>query len=404
MPNESKPSQPSQPSIASRDELIARSRSLLPMLARDAAQSDIERDIPDANVRALTDAGLFNMPAPRRYGGFESDLRTALEVTATLGEACGATAWVVANRYVCSWVAAQLATRAQDEIFGADSSIGIAGVNAPSAQARRVEGGVRATGKWYYCSGSSHARWAMLGLLENDAGGAVVDQYLALIPMHELAVEDTWFTVGMRGTASNCMVADDVFIPEHRLLSLFGALKHQYPREQTAEPLYRSALTALFPLSLTGPILGLGRAALHYVIEAAPHRAITGTNYRKQVDSSAFQVQVGEAATRIEAAEALIMRAADEVDAAAGRGETLALPVRTRMRARASYAGTQITEAIGILLSAHGAGSFAESNPLQRMWRDANVASRHVALLHPVAMEVHGRALLGVEKNIAFLI
>ena len=124
----------------------------------------------------------------------------------------------------------------------------------------------------------------------------------------------------------------------------------------------------------------------------------------KQVDSSAFQVQVGEAATRIEAAEALIMRAADEVDAAAGRGETLALPVRTRMRARASYAGTQITEAIGILLSAHGAGSFAESNPLQRMWRDANVASRHVALLHPVAMEVHGRALLGVEKNIAFLI
>ncbi|MFM9888168.1 MAG: acyl-CoA dehydrogenase family protein [Burkholderiales bacterium] len=388
----------------SREELVARSRALLPLIARNAVESDIEREIADENVQAIEDAGLFKLPTPRRYGGFASDLQTMIEVTAALGEACGATAWVVANRYVCSWVASLLPSRAQDEIFGDDPAIGIAGVNAPSAQARRVIGGVRATGKWYYCSGSSRARWAMLGMLETDGDGNVVDQYLAMVPIQEISIEDTWYTVGMRGTASNCMVANDVFIPDHRLFSLFSALQGVYPREQSPEALYRSTFAAFFPMNLTGPLLGLGRAALRHVIETAPDRGITGTIYKKQTESSVFQVRIAEAAMKIDAAELLVARAAQDVDAAASRGEMMDLPARTRTRAAASYAGTLITDAIDMLMSAHGAGSFAATNPLQRIWRDANIATRHTALLYPVAMEVHGRALLGVEENIALLV
>ncbi len=387
-----------------REALIQRSRELLPLLARNAVQSDVDRGIPDENINALHAAGLLGLSAPRRYGGAETDLRTMLEVTAVLGEACGSTAWVVANRHVCSWVAALLPTRAQDEIFGADPSIGIAGVNAPSAAARRVAGGVKASGKWYYCSGSAHASWAMLGMLEKDSAGAIVDQYLALVPINELSIEDTWYTIGMRGTASNCIVGEDLFIPEHRLFSLMNGLKGAYPREQTNEALYRSTLAAFLPISLTGPLLGLGRAALQYVIDGAADRSITGTTYKKQSESSAFQVQIAEAAMKLHAAQLLIANTADMVDHYASQGELISLGGRTQCRAAAAYAGTQITDAINILTSAHGAGSFSALNPLQRIWRDANISTRHTALLHPVAMEVHGRALLGVEKNIAFLL
>ena len=107
---------------------------------------------------------------------------------------------------------------------------------------------------------------------------------------------------------------------------------------------------------------------------------------------------------KLHAAELLVARTAEDVDAAASRGEMMPLPARTLARGAAAYAGTLVTDAINILMSAHGAGSFAATNPLQRIWRDANIATRHTALLHPVAMEVHGRALLGVEKNIAFLL
>ncbi len=78
--------------------------------------------------------------------------------------------------------------------------------------------------------------------------------------------------------------------------------------------------------------------------------------------------------------------------------------VRGRIRADAAYAVSQATEAINMLANAHGADSFAESNPMPRIRRDANIAANHVALLRPIGMEVYGRTLLGIEKNISMMV
>jgi hypothetical protein len=55
-------------------------------------------------------------------------------------------------------------------------------------------------------------------------------------------------------------------------------------------------------------------------------------------------------------------------------------------------------------LSAHGAGSFADVNPLQRIWRDSSTAARHAVVSPMVAYEVYGKALLGVEETITPLV
>jgi 3-hydroxy-9,10-secoandrosta-1,3,5(10)-triene-9,17-dione monooxygenase len=49
--------------------------------------------------------------------------------------------------------------------------------------------------------------------------------------------------------------------------------------------------------------------------------------------------------------------------------------MRTEIRAKAGYAAHQVLEAIQILVNVHGAGSFAESSPMQQFWRDANTAA-----------------------------
>ena len=53
---------------------------------------------------------------------------------------------------------------------------------------------------------------------------------------------------------------------------------------------------------------------------------------------------------------------------------------------------------------AHGSAGFAEASPLQRIWRDAAVASRHAVVLPPIGYELYGKALLGVENNVTPLI
>src|SRR5258708_17852603 len=46
------------------------------------------------------------------------------------------------------------------------------------------------------------------------------------------------------------------------------------------------------------------------------------------------------------------------------------------------------------LLTAHGSSSFNEANPLQRIWRDVNVAGRHAAFGMGIPHQIYGRALL----------
>ena len=51
---------------------------------------------------------------------------------------------------------------------------------------------------------------------------------VVLMPMSELSIEDTWFVAGMKGTGSNTVVAEDVFVPEHRYMSMTAAFQGIY--------------------------------------------------------------------------------------------------------------------------------------------------------------------------------
>ncbi|WP_189111895.1 hypothetical protein [Streptomyces camponoticapitis] len=91
-------------------------------------------------------------------------------------------------------------------------------------------------GRRPYNSGAPYGTWVAVGVLLKDERGEVIDQALVLIPAADLTVVDTWHTAGMRGTASYTLVGHDVFVPEHRVLSVPAA------EIKTARPhIYRAA-------------------------------------------------------------------------------------------------------------------------------------------------------------------
>ena len=381
-------------------ELVARATELKPLLAGNAAQGEIDRRVVEESIQALTDAGLFKISVPQRYGGYETSMRTMLDVSAAVAEADGGTSWVVTLVNVCNWLIGLMPEQAQDDVFGADPDAKVSGVLAPTAQTRKVDGGWRVTGKWYYNSGSWHATWAVMGIPITDENGNVVDQGCALIPRSDMSFEETWFVAGMRSSGSNALIAGDVFVPEHRVLSVPPAINGVYGTEHTEEVLYRSALIPVLSLVLIGPQLGMGRAALDYVIEKAAKKPISYTFFTAQKDSVAFQLQIAEAARLIDTAHLHAYRAAADIDEAAARGEYPDYARRARIRSDVGYVADTITRAIDILLSAHGAGSFADVNPLQRIWRDSATAARHAIVGPQVAYEVYGKSLLGVDEPI----
>jgi alkylation response protein AidB-like acyl-CoA dehydrogenase len=386
-------------------ELVARARALRPLLAANAGQGEADRRVVEESIQALTDAGLFKIAVPKRYGGYETSVRTMLEVSAAVGEADGGTAWVLALVNVCNWLIGLFPQQAQDDVFGADPAALVSGVLAPTATTVKVDGGWRITGKWYYNSGSWHATWAGLGIPVTDADSEVVNQGLALVPRGDLSLEDTWFVAGMKSTGSNCLVADDVFVPEHRVMLVPPAILGEYPSENLgSEPFYRSAFVPVLALVLVGPQLGMGQAALDYVISKAAKKPVSYTFFTAQTESVGFQLQIAEAARLIDTARLHAFRAADDIDQAAARGEYPDLLTRARIRSDTGYVAECVTRAIDILLYAHGAGSFADVSPLQRIWRDSATAARHAVVSPQVSYEVYGKALLGVEDTITPLI
>jgi alkylation response protein AidB-like acyl-CoA dehydrogenase len=182
------------------------------------------------------------------------------------------------------------------------------------------------------------------------------------------------------------------------------ALEGHYPIGRSDEPLYRSAFIPVLALILAGPQLGMGRKALELVTAKAAAKPISYTFYAAQADSTAFQLQLAQAALMIDTAHLHAYRAADDIDRAAAAGRYPDLRQRARVRADTGWAVEHVTKAIDILLSAHGAASFAQSNPLQRIWRDSAVAARHAVGLPMVNYEIYGKALLGRSDQPTILI
>jgi alkylation response protein AidB-like acyl-CoA dehydrogenase len=388
----------------SSDDLIARVRELQPLIEKNAAQGEADRRVVEESITALTDAGVFKVAQPRRYGGHQASVRTMLDVSAAVGEADGGTAWVVAICNVCAWLTGLFSEQAQDDVWGTDPDAKVSGVQTPSAEAVKVDGGFRLTGRWLYSSGSWHASWAILGFPILDDNGQLIDQGLALVPATDLEIEETWFVAGMSSSGSNCLVATDVFVPEHRIMPGLAAIEGNYPTEHTEEVLYRSALVPVLALVLAGPQLGMGRRALELVTKKAAGKTIAYTFFTAQAESTAFQLQLAEAALMIDTAHLHAYRSADDLDRAAAAGVYPDTLLRARVRADTGWALQHVTKAIDLLLYAHGAGSFAQANPLQRIWRDSAVAARHAVTLPAVNFEIYGKALLGRNDQITLLI
>jgi 3-hydroxy-9,10-secoandrosta-1,3,5(10)-triene-9,17-dione monooxygenase len=384
---------------------VALAAELRPLLARNAAQAEHDRRLPAENVEAIDAANLFKVMTPKRWGGFGAPLSTVLRTLAKLGEGCGSSGWVTMILGGCSWYASLLPDRGQEEIFGDGGNSRICGSTPPMAQARRVDGGVRISGRFPFASGCWHAAWAILVVPVEDNSQKPIDQVAAFAHMSELEIEDTWFVAGMCGTGSNTLVAHDVFVPDHRTYSAPRVLNGERPgHRHFGEPSDNYAFMPANCLVGLSPVIGIAQAMLDEVIAGARKRGITFTSYTRQADAPVVQHRVAEAALKIESAGLQALNAADEVHETAVAGRQMEYLARARVRGMAGYAARLLQEAVDALISIGGASGFADSSPLQRMWRDANIATRHAFLATDPNVEIYGRALLGGEGNITPLI
>jgi 3-hydroxy-9,10-secoandrosta-1,3,5(10)-triene-9,17-dione monooxygenase len=218
-----------------------------------------------------------------------------------------------------------------------------------------------------------------------------------LAPMRDLKIEDTWHVVAMRGTGSNTVIAENIFVPAHRVLPVETLAKGESPRTHTEEVVYREAFMPTAIIAVAAPVLGMAQAALELTLQRvnAANKPISYSFYDDLRKAPSMQLALAEALTLVETAILLVRRWCDDISDAARAGENFAFTKRAQMRMDIGYAMRCCRNAVDLLLSVQGASAFAETNPIQRIWRDLEMASRHGLLSGEVPQEIYGRALVG---------
>ncbi|MFC0452913.1 3-hydroxy-9,10-secoandrosta-1,3,5(10)-triene-9,17-dione monooxygenase oxygenase subunit [Rhodococcus jostii] len=385
------------------NEVLRSVRELLPMIAECADKVDESRRVPEQVIRELGDAGMFKMLQPRRYGGTESNPVHFYEVVRAVSGVCGSTGWLASVLGVHPWHLALFDDRAQRDVWGHDDSVLVSSAYAPVGRLVPVDGGYRLTGDWHFSSGCEHASWALLGAMVVGAEGRPVDFLTALVPRSDYRIHDVWDVVGMRGTASNEISAEDVFVPEHRIKRNYETAQLRGPGQKVNRgPLYRLPFATLFTTAVAAPGVGVVAGCYERYLTTMRERVRLSLGGGRFVDDQFAQVAVARAASEIDAAILQMDRNVRELWELAEAGEELPMGLRLRVRRDQVRATERALEAIDLLFKTAGGSSLSRGNAIERSWRDAHAGSVHVANEPERALALFGRGAFGlpVEDNL----
>lgn len=381
--------------------LIEQVQAIRPVLRAHAAEGEERGWLAPATLEALDGIdGIWRMPVPRRVGGLGLSGKSILRISAELAKGDPAAAWVVQIIGGSTWTASLASDQLQDEIFS-DGVPRLCAVFGPPGRAKPVPGGYRVTGRWPYASGFRHASWGQWAVMIDDGEGPPRPGNFCFIPTSELRLENTWSTVALQATGSDTAVADNVFVPEHRMvLSSMPLGSNDNRARNNGAPSDLWPLTPFVGRTGIGQAIGIAEAMLEELIATGMARPIAATTFARKADSQVIQRDVGEFATRIRTARMLAEQAAGEIDEAALSRTPLTTAQRAASKAMGAFAMKLLEETSqGIMLIA-GSSAFSRDSVMSRFWRDLAMIARHVQNSPNLGFETYGRSLLGVAPNV----
>ncbi|MBS7541874.1 acyl-CoA dehydrogenase family protein [Ancylobacter oerskovii] len=381
------------------DEMLQRAIDLASVLAGRAPRAEELRRLPPESERDLHESGLYRMLQPAALGGSELGYESLITIGAALAAGCASTAWNLTNLASHHWMLAMFPPAAQDRIWKEDPDALIASSFVfPAAKVAKAPGGYVVSGRWPFSSGVDVCSWNMLAGIVR-AEGEAPDHRVFLIPRSDYRILDTWHVTGLKGTGSNDVVCEEVFVPEAMSVSVADLKGGATPgSERHPAPLYRLPVFALFPAILSGVGLGNGEGALTDYVGSTRKRSANYTGARL-AELQSIQIHIGSAATRLSHARRMMLGICEEAMRDAERGHVPDTVTKFAYRRDLAHATGLAREAVDEINAGSGAQGLYLAGSQQRRFRDAHAITAHIAFSTDVANAAFGRLALGMESD-----
>jgi len=368
-------------SIITQSEWLDRADRIAAEIARYAQTHDNEDSFVEEGYTLLKSEGFFTALVPTEFGGGGASTATICECIRIMGRACGSTALAFAMHCHIVAVAAWrhkhqgAPTEGMLKRVAAENLVLVStGGNdwlSSGGTAEKVEGGFRITGRKPFGSGSAMGDLLNTSALyEDPEAGPTVLHFAVPLKAEGVRIEQTWHTMGMRGTGSNDVLLEGVFVPDagvagRRPAGVWHMLFHVISKMAFA--------------FIYSAYLGVAEGARDLAIESA----------RKRAPNPFTALLAGEMDN-----ELMVARLANaEAIAIAEDWEPGPETTSAAMQCR-QLTGHHAIAAVEKALELSGGSAFYRKNAIERMFRDVQAARFHPLQAKP-QLDLAGRVALG---------
>jgi alkylation response protein AidB-like acyl-CoA dehydrogenase len=354
-------------------------------LAERAARHDQDGSWVAESFDHLRSAGLLAIGVPEELGGVGATISEIAMVQRELAKHCGSTALASSMH---QHVTAFTAWRYRRGLPGAEGALrkvlddgivllstGGGDTTRPRGTAVKVDGGYNVSGHKRFVSQSpiGTVMSTMFAYEDPELGMRVLNMS---VPMSSpgIFVDSNWDTLGMRGTASNDVVLENVFVADERVIA-------NRPHDQLDGPL-QVMLSIAFPI-ISAVYLGIAEGARDHAVAQVsdPHDTITQRN-------------VGLMENRLRVAGWALEGALRAV----GDDPQPSMETVVAVMAAKREIGLAGLEVVDLAMEVTGGRGFFRGSPIERAYRDIRAVK-----FHPLSFDatlVHaGQVALGVPSD-----
>jgi alkylation response protein AidB-like acyl-CoA dehydrogenase len=219
-----------------------------------------------------------------------------------------------------------------------------------------------------------------------------------VLPSSDVEIVDTWDALGMRGTDSNDVVTDGVFVPSSRCFMLTPDYD---PAPEFGGPLYRLPATVA-TIAIVAPVaLAIARGAIEEVRDLATDKVPMGS-MKTLRNRTLAQSTFARAEAALRAARLFLYETLTAAWRRAESGQPFSLEKKADIMLAGTHAVQTSAEVADMMHRIAGTSGIYARNRLERLFRDAQTV-RHHGFHSESRYETVGQVYLGVEPEFPFV-
>lgn len=386
-----------------REELLRRAKELGELAEQHSLQSDRDGKLPDVVIEKMKEAKFHTLMRPKSYGGQELDFETFGDIIRTVAYHSVPAAWITYFGIIHETWPAFLPEKGREKLFGEGELM--ADVFAPVGKVTDADDGegYNISGTWNFCSGVLWCDWIALGAIHKMRDGDKPELSLFIVHKSDAEIIENWDTLGLRGTGSNAVKLDNVYVPPHYVFPIGRVVQGATAPDGNYEEDYQIFNVPYLAYFLSGfaqiAIGGLNRLVDDYTAKTKGRVRIYNNN-KNEKDGSSGQRTLGEITMEYNA----LKNVADEIlEKMQGYRESgtrvLEEEEREKLFAMRGYVAKNSAELATRIIINLGGNSLYREGHSERFVRDLIAVAAHPTHLYEDAMVGYGKSILGFDGH-----